>query len=146
MFSPALTTTTTKKQLSWTQLTVAIFITLLLGACATTGDKMDDLNKALRGYEKAIRWGKYDAAYSFHKWDKGVQPTIPANMENIRVTSYETVGEKFNEKLMIMKQTVKLRYYSTETLREKAMQLPQEWKYFPELKRWYLISEPITFE
>jgi len=143
---PALTATKTQKQRSWVRLTVAIFIALLLGACATTGDKMDDLNKALRGYEKAIRWGKYDAAYSFHKWPDGVQATLPANMETIRVTSYETVGEKFNEKQMIMKQTIKLRYYSTETLREKAMQLPQEWKYFPELKRWYLISEPLTFE
>ena len=146
MLTPALIVTTTKRQRPWIQLTVAFLIALILGACSTTGDKMDDLNKALRGYEKAIRWGKYDAAYSFHKWPDGIQPSLPANMDNIRVTSYETVGEKFNEKEMIMKQTIKLRYYNTENLREKAMQLPQEWKFFPELKRWYLISDPITFQ
>lgn len=138
--------TATKNQTLWVRLTVALFITLLLGACATTADLMDNLNKSLRGYEKAIRWAKYDAAYSFHKWEEGSQPSMPKDIENFRVTKYETFGEKFNEKDMVMKQTVKLRYYNTEDQREKSLQHPQEWKFYPKSKRWFLISEPITFK
>lgn len=138
----------TKKQphMSWARLTVALFITLLLSACATTADIMDDLNTSLRGYEKAIRWAEYEAAYSYHKWEDDIQPSIPENIDHFRVTKYETFGEKFIEKKMIMKQTVKLRYYNTETQREKALKLPQEWKYFKKTKRWYLISKPIAFK
>jgi hypothetical protein len=138
--------TTPQKQIPWVRLTIALFIMLLLGACATTADLMDNLNKSLRGYEKAIRWGQYEAAYSFHKWEAGAPPALPKNIENFRVTKYETFGEKFNEKDMIMKQTVKLRYYNTETQREKSLQLPQEWEFDPKSKRWFLISPPIAFQ
>lgn len=126
-------------------LLVMLITPLLLGGCATTNDTMDDLNKTLRGYEKAIRWAEYEAAYSFHKWEDDAEPSIPADIENIRVTHFETVGEKFNQKEMTMKRTVKLRYYNVNHQREKALKFPQEWKYFKESKRWYLISAPITF-
>lgn len=145
MSIPPLTATATQKQTPWTRLTAALCITLLLGACATTADTMDSLNTALRGYEKAVRWAEYEAAYSYHKWEGDVQPSIPKDIENFRVTKYETFGEKFNNKDMVMKQTIRLHYYNTETQREKSLKHPQEWKFYPESKRWYLISEPLTF-
>lgn len=144
MSIPTLTTTGT--QTSWAKLVIALFITLLLSACATTNDMMDSLNKSLRGYEKAIRWAQYDAAYSFHKWEAGMQPSMPENIENFRVTKYKTFGEQFNPKEKTMKQTVKLRYYNTEDQRERSLEQPQEWKFFPDNDRWYLVSEPITFK
>jgi len=128
--------------LRWLGLSLA---TLLLGACATQGDIMDNLNKTLRGYEKAVRWAKFDAAYSYHKWDTNQEVTIPANMENIRVTKYEPSGQKFDPQKQIMKQTITLHYYNTDDLRERSLKIRHEWKYFPESKRWYLISEPIVF-
>jgi len=148
MPTPAFTATATQRQTRWVLLTATFLITLLLGACAgiENAEKMDNLNKTLRGYEKAIRWAKYDAAYSYHKWEDDVQPSIPKDIENFRVTKYETFGQKFSEKDMIMKQTLKLRYYNTESQREKALQQIQEWKYYPKLERWYLISAPLTFK
>ena len=71
---------------------------------------------------------------------------MPKDIENFRVTKYETFGEKFNEKDMVMTQTVKLHYYNTETQSVKSLQHPQKWKFYPESKRWFLISEPITFQ
>ncbi len=44
-----------------------------------------------------------------------------------------------------MKQTVTLHYYNTDDLRERRVKHRHEWKYFPENKRWYLISDPIVF-
>ncbi len=128
--------------LSWFGLSLAA---LLLSACATQGEMMDNLNKTLRGYEKAVRWAKFDAAYSYHKWKVDQEATIPANMENIRVTKYESSGQKFDQQKLVMKQTVTLHYYNTDDLRERRLKHRHEWKYFPESKRWYLISDPIVF-
>jgi len=128
--------------LHWSGLGLAI---LLLGACATQGEIMDNLNKTLRGYEKAVRWAEFDAAYSYHKRETNQETTIPANMENIRVTKYESSGQQFDPQKLAMKQTVTLHYYNTDDLRERSLKLRHEWKYFPESKRWYLISAPVVF-
>ncbi len=118
---------------------------LLLGACATQGEIMDDLNKTLRGYEKAVRWAEFDAAYSYHKWEADQEASTPTNMENIRVTKYESSNQRFDQQQLAMKQTVTLHYYNTDDLRERSLKHRHEWKYFPENKRWYLISDPIVF-
>ncbi len=128
--------------LRWCGLSLAV---LLLSACATQGEMMDNLNKTLRGYEKAVRWAKFDAAYSYHKWEANQEISIPASMENIRVTKYESSNQRFDQQKQIMKQTITLRYYNTDDLRERSLKQRQEWKYFPESKRWYLISDPIVF-
>jgi len=122
-----------------------VLTALLLSSCATQRDIMDDLNKTLRGYEKAVRWGKFEAVYSYHKWEEDQEPEIPANMENIRVTKYEPSRQKFDKKNKIMKQMVTLKYYNTDDLRERSLKLRHKWEYFPKLKRWYLISDPIAF-
>ena len=120
--------------------------TMLLSACAANRlDMMEDLNRSLRGYEKAVRWAQFDAVYSFHRWQEGEEPTIPASMEKIKVTQYETSREEFDPKAKVMKQTVTIRYYNTDDQRVRSFKHPHEWKYFEENKRWYLISEPIVF-
>ncbi|HEC20774.1 MAG TPA: hypothetical protein ENI97_15780 [Gammaproteobacteria bacterium] len=122
-----------------------VLASLLLGACATQGDIMDKLNTTLRGYEQAVRWGQFDAVYSFHRWPDEQEPSLPANMENIRITKYAASGQRLDPKKMIMKQTVTLSYYNTDDQRVRSIKHRHEWKYFPKLKRWYLISDPITF-
>ena len=126
----------------WLSLALAA---LLLAACATKGDMMESLNTSLRSYEKAVRWAKFDAVYSFHKWEANQEPTLPANMGNIRVTNYESSEQKFDPKNQVMKQTVTLRYYNTDDLRERTIKFHHEWKFFPKTKHWYLISDPIRF-
>jgi len=128
--------------LIWSGLSLAA---LLLGACATQGEMMDNLNTALRSYEKAVRWAKFDAAYSFHKWGAEQEASIPANMENIRVTKYASSNQRFDQEKLVMKQTVTLHYYNTDDLRERSVKHRHEWQYFPESKRWYLVSDPIVF-
>jgi hypothetical protein len=121
-----------------------LFITL--GACATTYDKMDKLNMTLRSYEKALRWAKFDMAYSYHKWETDEQPSIPEHLKNIRITNYSTSNQSFDEKTMTAKQKVTIRYYNQNNLRERSLEDKQSWEYFPEKKRWYLMSKPPTFQ
>ena len=119
---------------------------IMLSACASTYDKMDKLNSTLRGYEKALRWAKFEMAYSFHKWDTEEQPSIPEYLKNIRLTSYSASNQNFNEDKMTATQSVSIRYYNQNNLRERSLEDKQRWKYFSDKKRWYLISKPPTFE
>ena len=124
----------------------AICLLLMLpGACATTSDKMDKLNSTLKGYEKALRWAKFEAAYSFHRWDKDEQPSIPGHLKNIRLTSYSVSNRKFDAKTMTAKQKVAISYYNKNNLREKSLVDKQRWKFFPDEERWFLMSKPPTF-
>lgn len=125
-----------------------IFCSLLitLGACATTYDKMDKLNMTLRAYEKALRWAKFDMAYSFHKWETDEQPSIPGQLKDIRLTNYSASNKSFDENSMTAKQTVTIRYYNQNNLRERSLETKQRWKYFPDKKRWYQTSKPPTFQ
>ena len=43
-------------------------------------------------------------------------------------------------------QTVSIRYYNTETSREKTLRVQQHWKYFEEEKRWFILSDPPDFQ
>ncbi|NOX76988.1 MAG: hypothetical protein GXP17_10335 [Gammaproteobacteria bacterium] len=119
---------------------------LLLGGCSTTADRMDRLDRTLNGYEKALRWGKFDAAYSFHKWGTDEQPSIPAHLKKIRMTRYEVTSRRFDEKTMTARQSVAIRYYDTDTATERELQDRQRWKYFEDAKRWYLMSDPPVFK
>ncbi len=125
---------------------VSLAICMLLAACASTADKMDRLNSTLRGYEKALRWAKFDIAYSFHKWDSAEQPSIPQHLKNIRLTTYGVSNSSFDEKTMTAKQTVAMSFYNKNDLRERSLEDKQRWKYFPDKKRWYLISKPPSFQ
>ena len=119
---------------------------LLPGACASTADKMDRLNNVLRGYEKALRWAKFDIAYSYHKWESTEQPSIPDYLKNIRLTNYGASNKSFDEETMTAKQTVKISFYNKNDLRERSLEDKQRWKYFSDEKRWYLMSKPPTFK
>ncbi len=144
-----LTVHTKKLSNRYQKIFAALSICLLLllpGACATTSDKMDKLNSTLKGYEKALRWAKFEAAYSFHKWDTNEQPSIPSHLKDIRLTSYSVNNSKFDASTMTAKQTVAISYYNKNNLREKSLTDKQLWKFFPDEERWYLMSEPLTFQ
>ena len=125
---------------------VSLAICMLLAACASTADKMDRLNSTLRGYEKALRWAKFDIAYSYHKWESKEQPSIPNHLKNIRLTNYGASNSSFDEKTMTAKQTVTINFYNKNNLRERSLEDKQRWKYFPDEKRWYLMSKPPSFQ
>jgi len=125
---------------------VTLLVTgLLLGGCATTADRMDRLDRTLKGYEKALRWGKFDAAYSFHKWGEDEQPSIPAHLKEVRITRYEVASRRLDQETLTARQTVVIRYYDTNTATERELTDRQRWKYFEDSKRWYLMSEPPEF-
>lgn len=125
---------------------ILLLLTLALAACATVGDRLDSLQRTLAGFEKAVRWGQFEAAYSFRRWPPGTPPTLPANLKNIRVTGYDAGSLRLDKESMTAWQVVTIRYYDLDTSREHSIIHSQEWRYDPEEKRWYLISEMPEFK
>ena len=122
------------------------FVAIFLAGCATTADKLDKLTLAARGYEKALRWSKFDMAYSFFKWETGEQPVVPEELKSIRITKYLVANRKFDEDTMTAEQVVTIHYYHQSDLRERELEDHQKWKFFKEEERWYLTSKPPEFK
>lgn len=122
------------------------FTVLVLGACSTTADKTDKLDRMLRGYEKALRWAKFDMAYSYFKWESGEQAIVPKHLKSIRLTQYRIASRQFDEDTMTATQVVTIKYYNQDNLREKELEDHQKWEYFSDEKRWYLVSQPPAFK
>lgn len=122
------------------------FIALSLSGCATTADKADKLERSVRAYEKALRWAKFDMAYSYVKWESGEQPMVPKYLKNIRLTNYSIANRKFDEETMTATQVVTIYYYNQSDLRERQVEDHQQWKYFDDEDRWYLTSKPPEFK
>lgn len=122
------------------------FVALILSACATTADKLDKLDQTVRGYEKALRWAKFDMAYAYFKWEDGEQPVIPEHLKSVRITNYRFANRKFDEDSMTAEQVVTIHYYNQSDLRERELEDHQKWKFFKEEERWYLTSKPPEFK
>lgn len=125
---------------------VPLTLILLAGGCATPADKFDTLERSLRGYEKAVRWGKFDMAYTFYRWEDGQQPVIPEYLKGVRVTRYDINSRDFNSKAMTTKQVVTIYYYHMDTQREHSLTDTQDWEYDKEKRRWFIISKPPVYK
>ena len=117
-----------------------VVLALLMTGCATKREQHEVMRASLVAYEKALRWGNFDAAIGMHRVEGGVQ-TGGDNLSQIRVTRYEALNQKLNEDRTELRQTVIIKYYNTETLREKSIQTSQHWKLDKDSKRWHLLSD-----
>ncbi len=118
---------------------------LLLGACATTSGRMDDLDRTLKNYDRAIRWGQFDAVYAFRQWKDEERPTAPQSLKNLRVTQYKVLSTDLSIDKQRYTQVVKIHYYLLDSPREREVTDRQKWEYDEEQKRWWLVSEIPAF-
>jgi len=118
---------------------------LFLSACATTSGRLDDLDRTLKNYDRAIRWGQFDAAYSFRKWEPNTQPAAPKSLQNLRVTQYKVLSTDLSIDKQSYTQVVKISYYLLDSPRERQTTDRQKWEYDEEQKRWWLASEIPAF-
>ena len=118
---------------------------LLLSACATTSARMDSLDRTLKDYDRAIRWGQFDAVYAFRKWEDDQRPVAPKSLQNLRVTQYKVLSSDLSIDKLSYTQVVKIHYYLLDSPRERQVTDRQKWKYDEEQKRWWLISEIPAF-
>ena len=118
-----------------------------MSACASVDDskKTITLDAATRQYERAIRWGEYQAADSFRR-QSTTTPADMAHLKAIRVTSYEAVRQTDSADRSETIIEVRISYYNEYTMKEKTIFDQQSWKYDPENKSWYITSPMPDFK
>lgn len=115
-------------------LVLSLFAPLLSG-CLVGNREADDLRVILHRYEAAVRWGDLSKAYGFLK--PGTRVQIPPGLENIRVTSYETVSPAAPQSEGRWTQTVAIQYLHRDRQQVKTLIDRQIWVKDPEGEFWY---------
>jgi len=120
---------------------------LFVSACTSVADskKTITMDSATRQYERAIRWGEYQAAESFRRQTTGT-PADAAHLKAIRVTSYETVNRTESADRTEVQIDVEIRYYNEYTMKEVTITDHQFWEYDPVAKSWYIASPMPAFK
>ena len=117
-------------------------ILLMLGlfACSTMSDMAYKLDTTMFAYERALRWGDYDVAYSAHINEKGpLTAEQRKNLKRFRLTAYKVTQSKFVDEKHAT-QLVELRYYNEENVRERTINLNVEWEFDDVGNRWQITS------
>ena len=120
---------------------VLLFLTILISACASVNDskKTITLDSATRQYERAIRWGEYQAADSLRKQSTAA-PVDAADLKAFKVTGYETKNTTESADRSEVQIDVEIHYYNEFTLKEKTIIDQQSWEYDPVGKSWFITS------
>ena len=121
------------------KLILAFSILSLLSSCAMSPDAMETLDSSVRSYERAIRWGDFTRAKSFHKNAPILSNFERRRMKFYRVTDYSVLRhdtpDKYNSLLL-----VEVKYYKNDLPVIKTISAKQHWKREKESKVWYLDS------
>ena len=116
-----------------------VTVSATLSSCAVSPDPMQVLDSSIRSYERAIRWGGFQRAKSFHKHSPVLSDIERRRMKFYRVTGYNVLQhntpDKFNSHLV-----VEIKYYKNDMLVIKSIVAKQHWKRDKEGKVWYLVS------
>jgi hypothetical protein len=112
-----------------------IFVSLF--SCSVSPDPAVLLDKSVTSYERAIRWGEFVRAKSFHKNAPELSDLERRRLKFYRVTGYATLQtntpDPHNAYL-----TVEIKYYKNDQLVIKSVSVKQHWKREKKSSLWYL--------
>lgn len=118
-------------------LLVVLFSSLL--SCSTT-DEMEALDASVRAYERAIRWGDFTLAKSFHKNDSELSDLERRRLKFYRLTSFSILSNDTPDKQNSYS-VVEIKYYKNDRPIIKTISVKQHWKRDKGSSLWYLESD-----
>lgn len=108
-------------------------------SCAVSPDEMMLLDRSVSSYERAIRWGDFSRAKSFHKSAPSLSDLERRRLKLYRVSGYSTLRndtpDRNNSYLF-----VEIKYYKNDRPVIKTISVKQHWKRDKGSKTWYLNS------
>lgn len=118
-------------------LMLAVFSSL--PSCSLTPDAMVVLDKSISSYERAVRWGEFGRAKSFHKNAPILSDIERRRLKLYRITAYDTLQNdtpnRHNSYLI-----VEIKYLKIDRQVVKFMTVKQHWKRDKNSETWYLNS------
>jgi hypothetical protein len=123
------------------RLITVLVLGLMLSACGVIpSDKYDKYTMSSRAYEKALRWGDFYSAYSFHKNEKPLTEKERARLKHIRVSEFEAIDNFIDPDEKNARQIIELKYYFEDYQLVKSVTFNLKWEYDEKQKRWFIIS------
>jgi hypothetical protein len=112
---------------------------LALAGCQTLSERRqeDALTRTLRSFENTVRWDRLAAAWSFltpEAQQQGGGP--PADLDNLRVISYDLVEPPISPSEGVVMQRVQIRYVHQDRQVVRTLDDPQRWEHDPETQSW----------
>lgn len=108
-------------------------------SCSVTPDEMVSLDRTIMSYERAMRWGDFARAKSFHKSDPVLSDLERRRLKLYRVTAYNTLQNEVqnNHNAYLL---VEIKYYKNDRPVIKSASVRQHWKRDEGSELWYLNS------
>ena len=121
------------------KLVISFTLFIPLFSCSLTPDAMVTLDISTIAYEKAIRWGDFSRAKSFHKKSPELADIERRRLKFYRITDYATLQsstpDMFNSYAV-----VEIKYYKNDRPVIKSFTVKQHWKRDKDSETWYLNS------
>jgi hypothetical protein len=117
-------------------------VAVFLGGCQSIGDikKSDDLDRALKAYEAAMRWNDPVAMLSYHKFADGEPVPLPEDYEDLRVMEYNIIYPPVKSSPTNAQQMVEISYANINNQVVHKVKDRQTWVYDKEIKVWRVTS------
>ena len=122
--------------------TLLVLLTLPLSGCNTVQHHLrgESLERAVKGYERAMRWSNFPIVLSLHKFPEDQPLPLPEDYEAYQITGYDTVYAMVQTGTASAHQTIKIEYVEIDTQRVKSVHDAQAWEYDSEGGRWVVTS------
>jgi len=130
----------------WVLLLLPLLLAPLAGCKKIDERRQSDLLEAtLRSYESVVRWGSLVNAYGFRLPEDAVRDEIPADLDQVRVVSYEVqvLPAMLDENTAV--QTVAIGYIRQDEQAVRKILDRQTWAYDGEKRLWHLGSQVPEF-
>ncbi len=119
-----------------------LFLLVLAGSltsCAVSQDEMQALDRAVRSYERAFRWGEYATARAFHKSDPQLSDLERRRLSQYRITAFNTLRFSVNDPHHA-EAMVEIRYYRNDRPVIKQITHRFRWQRDKDSDIWYITS------
>ena len=118
---------------------ISLFIlSIALFSCSTMNE-IELLDLQTMSYERAVRWGEFARAKSFHKDSPLLSDFERRRLKNYRVTDYSVLNTRTpDDKNSYI--IVEIKYYKNDKPVIKAISVKQHWQREEDSEVWYLSS------
>jgi hypothetical protein len=121
-----------------------VVLLFALGACAHDMALMKK-EETLNAYGTSVRWNLFEEARSF-QGDPGHSQRPATAFQGIKVTGYDVLSRREDKERQTVSQTVAIRYYRIDDLRERAVVDEQAWHFDPDREKWVIDTGLPRFE
>ena len=122
--------------------TLFLVLALSLGGCKTLSEMKqgDDLDRAIKGYEAAMRWSDFSSVLTYHKFPEGEPVPLPEDFQDLRVMQYRVVYSPVVSTEGTAQQMVEISYINQNYQILRKVKDRQTWALDKDTKRWEITS------